>query len=334
MAARRQVTFAIMTAASSASELSRLGKLAEYQILDTSPEREFDEITEIAAKLIGVPILLVSLIDKDRQWFKARYGLGATETPREHAFCAHAIKADDVYVVNDATQNPLFAENPLVTGAPDIRFYAGAPRITPDKFRLGTLCVIDTKPREISADAQKILELLARAVVNALESRRQVMRAQHQVRMMTRLAEATVAVSQGASLDELSTLLTTQARSLVVADVAYLSLAQNGAAPRITATARDGTPAQAAVAWEGRGLALMRRDSLAPATLEDISGQSAGDDLKGAWIGFTMGLDAAAPLGHLQIWRKATSSFTDLEAAMLTDLARVASAAVARLTAH
>src|SRR5262245_24834260 len=114
-----------------AAELSRLGKLAEYQVLDTAPEKEFDDITQVAAQLLGTPISLVSLVDRDRQWFKARYGLSATETPREHAFCAHAIKNDDVYVVGDATQNPLFADNPLVTGAPDIRFYAGAPLITP-----------------------------------------------------------------------------------------------------------------------------------------------------------------------------------------------------------
>ena len=108
-----------------------------------------------------MPISLVSLIDRDRQWFKARYGISATETPREWAFCAHAIKSDDVYMVNNATQNPLFAENPLVTVAPDTRFYAGAPLITPDNFRLGTLCVIDTKPHDaLSEDAEKVLTLL------------------------------------------------------------------------------------------------------------------------------------------------------------------------------
>lgn len=122
-----------------AAELSRLGKLAEYQILDSAPEKEFDEIVQVAAALLNTPISLVSLIDRDRQWFKARYGLGASETPREQAFCAHAIKSDDVYVVGDATKNPLFSQNPLVTGAPDIRFYAGAPLITSDNFRLGTL---------------------------------------------------------------------------------------------------------------------------------------------------------------------------------------------------
>lgn len=323
-----------MTAAPPFSEISRLGKLAEYQILDSPPEREFDEITQIAAKLINVPISLVSLVDRDRQWFKARYGLGATETPREHAFCAHAIQDDAVYVVNDATQHPLFANNPLVTGAPDIRFYAGAPLITPDRFRLGTLCVIDTKPRELAPEAEQVLRLLARMVVSALESRRQVMRAQHQARMMTRLAEATVAVSQAASLDELGRLLADAARGLVVGDAAYLSIAQSSGAPRLAAATRDGGPAPPHIAWEARGDSLRARKSVAAATSEDITSASAGDNLKGAWVGFVIGMDAARALGHLQIWRKATGSFTDLEAAMLTDLARVASASAARLTMH
>ncbi len=313
---------------SSASELSRLGKLAEYQILDTPSERAFDEITEIAAKLLGVPISLVSLIDKDRQWFKARYGLGATETPREHAFCAHAIKADDVYVVSDATQNPLFAENPLVTGAPDIRFYAGAPLITPDKYRLGTLCVIDTKPRELSVSDERTLELLARMVVNALESRRQLTRAQHQVRMMTRLAEATVAVSQAQTLGDLGRALAEGARALVVADATYLHIALPGGQPFVAMASRAPDKAPASIDWEARGKALQALGSFEAAQSKDIPG---APEIKGAWMGFVMGLDAERPLGDFQIWRQTTSSFVDFEVAMLTGLARVGAAAVARL---
>ncbi len=207
---------ASFASSASASETARLGKLAEYQILDTAPEKEFDEIVQVAAKLLGTPISVVSLIDRDRQWFKARYGLNAPQTQREHAFCDHAIKSDDTYVVADATKNPLFRDNPLVTGAPDIRFYAGAPLITPDKFRLGTLCVIDTVPRErLSEDHQTILELLARMVVNALESRRLTMRANHQARMMTRLAEATVEISQNLTAAEIARTVTDAARGLV-----------------------------------------------------------------------------------------------------------------------
>lgn len=162
-----------------AAELSRLGKLAEYQVLDTPPEKEFDEIVQVAASLLGTPMSTVSLIDRGRRWFKARYGVDVAETPREHAFCAHAIQGDNVYVINDATKNPLFAENPFVTGAPDIRFYPGVPLITSDNFRLGTLCVIDTAPRDggLRSDQEKTLTLLARIVLNTMESQRQTLRA-------------------------------------------------------------------------------------------------------------------------------------------------------------
>jgi GAF domain-containing protein len=316
----------------SASEINRLGKLADYQILDTPPEREFDEITQIAAKLIGTPISLVSLIDRDRQWFKARYGLNASETPVEHAFCAHAIKGDTVYVVTDATQNPLFAENPLVTGAPDIRFYAGAPLITSDKFHLGTLCVIDTKPREmLSTDAEKILELLARMVVNALESRRATMRAQHQVRMMTRLAESTVAASQTRSLAELARVLTDSARGLVVGEAACFQALRGDGEPVVATRSGLGTAAPPQVDWRARGESLVARKLLSPATSKDLS---ALDGVKGSWIGFLIGMDGNAPVGHLQVWRQHTTTYTELEAAMLTDLARVASGAAERLSGH
>ncbi len=320
---------------SSASETARLGKLVEYLILDTPPEREFDEIVEVAAKLLGAPISLVSLIDRDRQWFKARYGLDATETPREQAFCDHAIKADDVYVVGDATKNPLFAENPLVTGSPNIRFYAGAPLITPDKFRLGTLCVIDTKPRErLSEEHETILTLLARMVVNALESRRLTMRAHHQARMMTKLAETTVAVSQAMSLAEVARTLTEAARSLVVADVAYLHVIAGGASVAFDHFAtRSGEKNQPPpVPWQAYGDALIARKGLAAATLKDLPGAvKTAHPVKGSWIGFLIGLDAEEPLGHFQLWRQYTTSFTDFETAMVTDVVRVASAAAERL---
>ena len=324
----------MQVSASSAAETSRLGKLAEYQILDTPPERVFDEITQVAAKLIGVPISLVSLIDRDRQWFKARYGLNAIETPREHAFCAHAIKSDDVYVVPDATQNPLFAENPLVTGLPDIRFYAGAPLITSDNFRLGTLCVIDTKPHDgLSEDAEKVLTLLARMVVNALEARRHTMRAQHQIRMMTRLTEATVAVAQAKSIDVLGRVLTENARSLVVPDAASLHITRADDTPFKAIATRSGAAADA-VAWQARGDILKTRGSLVAATLKDIPAAKAGDDIKGSWMGVLIGLDADRPVGHFQVWRQSTTSFTELETAMLTDLSRVASAVAERLASH
>lgn len=305
----------------SSSEVGRLAKLAEYQILDTAPEQEFDEITEIAAKLIGTPISLVSLIDKDRQWFKARYGLGVTETPRGHAFCAHAIKADDVYVVGDATQDP------LVTGNPNIRFYAGAPLITPDKFRLGTLCVIDTAPRDgLAEDARRILTLLAKMVVNQMESRRNTVRATHQARMMRQLADHTVTLAQAKDMVQLARLLTESARKMVVADAATLHVGEH-----ITTATREGVSSAPppGLPWSEPAAALRARKVLKPATLKDLPAPEIV--IKGAWMGFLLGLDAQNPLGDFQVWRELTTSFTDLEVAMLTDLVRVAGAVAERL---
>lgn len=310
-----------------AAELSRLGKLAEYQVLDTSPEKEFDEIVQVAAELLGTPISLVSLVDRDRQWFKARYGLSATETPREHAFCAHAIQGDNVYVVRDATKNPLFAENPLVTGAPDIRFYAGAPLITSDNYRLGTLCVIDTAPREggLSPDQEKILTLLARMVVNAMESRRQTLRAQHQSRMLTKVAEAMVAISQARTMAEVAKPLTEAARGLVVAEAAHFESFDPPAAFFAT---RGGVELPSGIPWSRRAAALRERASFAPVTGKDL-----GYTDTGAWFGVLIGLQTGMPRAALQLWRPATRSFTEIETAMLADLARVASGAVERLKA-
>lgn len=316
----------------SPAELSRLGKLAEYQILDTPPEKEFDEIVQVAAALLGTPMSTVSLIDRERQWFKARYGVTGTETPREYAFCDHAIKGDGVYVVTDATKNPLFSDNPLVTGAPDIRFYAGAPLITSDNFKLGTLCVIDTAPRDhgLSADHQRILELLARMVVNALESRRATMRAQHQGRMMTRMAEGMVGLSQAATVADVGRILTDTARGLVVADAAYFEVIGDDQKPTV-ATRTGSSEAPAGVPWKDRGAALMVRKSFAPATPKDVGG-AGGDGAKGAWIGMLIGLTIGAPKAHFQLWRQYTTSFTEYESAMLADLARVASGAVEHLS--
>ncbi|MBY0509312.1 MAG: GAF domain-containing protein [Rhodospirillaceae bacterium] len=316
------------SASDSASEAARLAKLLDYQILDTAPEQEFDEVTEIAAKLLGTPISLVSLIDKDRQWFKARYGLGAAETPRDQAFCDHAIKADDLYIVNNAAEDPLFAANPLVTGHPNIRFYAGAPLITPDKFRLGTLCVIDTAPREgLAEEAQRILTLLAKMVVNQMESRRNTVRAKHQARMMSQLAEHTVALAQAKDMAQLAALLTDSARRMVVADAAVLR-----AGEQVTAATREGMSGEPppALPWRERSAALRARKTLKPATLKDLPAPE-NAVIKGAWMGFLLGLDAQNPRGDFQMWRQFTTSFTDMETAMLTDLVRVAGAVAERL---
>lgn len=155
------------------NEQRRLAALDAYRILDTLPESGYDDIARIAAYIYGTPVALVSLVDSDRQWFKARIGIEASETPRAHAFCAHAILGpDQVMVVPDAQADPRFSSNPLVTGEPHIRFYAGAPLVTPSGEAVGTLCVVDRQPRQPDPAQIEVLDALARQVVVQLELRR------------------------------------------------------------------------------------------------------------------------------------------------------------------
>ena len=154
-------------------EPERLRALERLDVLESAPEREFDALVATAALVCDVPISLVSLIDHDRQWFKANVGLpGVTETPRDVAFCAHAILDDGIFEVPDALADPRFADNPLVVTAPDIRFYAGATLRLSDGAHVGTLCVIDRVPRRLSEKQREALRLLSIAAVQALESRR------------------------------------------------------------------------------------------------------------------------------------------------------------------
>ncbi|QLC24949.1 PAS domain S-box protein [Parasphingopyxis algicola] len=153
-------------------EAERLAALRRYAILDTAPEENFDRIARLAARQFGVPIALVSLIDEDRQWFKASCGLDVREMGRDVAFCAHAILGDDVFVVPDATKDPRFSDNPLVTEDPEIRFYAGAPLTDRRGHKLGTLCLIDTEPRPgLSSEDQALLRDLAAVVTDQIEMR-------------------------------------------------------------------------------------------------------------------------------------------------------------------
>ena len=154
------------------TESARVRALRAYKILDTPPEQTYDDITALAAFICDMPIALISLVDSERQWFKSKVGLSASETSREVSFCAHAILDTDIMVINDARADERFARNPLVTCAPDIRFYAGVPLIASDGYSLGTLCVIDQQPRDLSAVQQEQLKALARQVVVQLEHRR------------------------------------------------------------------------------------------------------------------------------------------------------------------
>jgi signal transduction histidine kinase len=168
------------------NETERLRALREYNILDTLPEQEYQDIVQLAALICGTPIALVSLVDADRQWFKAKVGIDASQTPREAAFCAHALlQPDELLLVPDARRDPRFADNPLVTDAPNIHFYAGAPLKTSEGHVLGTLCVVDTKPRELTPVQQEALFALSRQVISQLDIRvklNELEQAQNQLR--------------------------------------------------------------------------------------------------------------------------------------------------------
>src|SRR6266550_4676796 len=161
-----------MTAPIPKNEKQRLKVLWQYSVLDTMPEEIFDDLTELAARICEAPVAMITLVDEDRQWFKAKVGVSINETSRDISFCAHAITQPGLFIVPDATRDERFAQNPLVKSDPKVRFYAGAPLVSPDGYALGTLCVIDKVPRELPPEQKQALRILVRRVVTHLELRR------------------------------------------------------------------------------------------------------------------------------------------------------------------
>jgi C4-dicarboxylate-specific signal transduction histidine kinase len=153
------------------NECERLKDLFEYEVLDTSPEGDFDELTSLVAHICEAPIALISLIDESRQWFKSRVGLEALQTSRDISFCGHAIHGKDIFEVTNTLVDERFKDNPLVVGAPHIRFYAGMPLVTPRGNAIGTLCVIDKIPRRLTDNQKKALRTLSRQIIDLFELR-------------------------------------------------------------------------------------------------------------------------------------------------------------------
>lgn len=151
------------------AEMERLEVLQKYEILDTPPDSSFDSITKLTAQLLKVPISVISLVDSDRIWFKSKYGLELPEIFRDNGFCATAIEGEDIYIIEDARLDPRTKNNPLVTAEPGLQFYAAVPLKTKEGYNLGTLCVMDKKPRRLSSENEEVLKSFAELVMNQVE---------------------------------------------------------------------------------------------------------------------------------------------------------------------
>ena len=182
-----------------ANESERLETLRDYEVLDSEAEQEFDELTFLASHICGTPVAIVSLVDEDRQWFKSKVGLDAEQTSRDVSFCGHAILEEGVFVVPDARSDERFAANPLVTGDPRIGFYAGTPLVAPNGHAIGTLCVLDHCPRELSATQLDALKMLGRLVISQLELRKKLAEMRRLTGELNEARESAVRESQAKS---------------------------------------------------------------------------------------------------------------------------------------
>lgn len=281
-------------------QAERLAALRRYDILDTPREEDFDEIVALASRICETPIALVSLVDEDRQWFKAETGLGVDETPLDQSMCAHAILKEDVMVVPDTTEDPRTRDNPLVTADRSMRFYAGAPLRTKDGQAIGTLCVLDDKPRELEPEQAQALEVLAKQVMAQLDLRR-ALKAEHEAR---RVAEET-AERLATSLEEQKILareVDHRVKNLFALVPALIALSARGTddatrladsiSARIGALARAHTLTLNAFS-EDRGIAL---DALVHAVLEPYATRASAFLLDGPALRISGGAGSAMSL--------------------------------------
>lgn len=214
-------------------EQQRQALLLELDVLDTLPETAYDDLVRIAAAICGTPIALISLLDPERQWFKARVGLEVPETPRSIAFCEHAVNApEDLMVVRDTLSDSRFAGNPLVLGEPGIRFYAGAPLMFEEGTAIGTLCVIDRVPRDLSDEQRAALTALSRQVVVLLQLRRRNAELDatrtRLLHTQQELERACALLAQDAATDALTGLVNRRALDATLADYARGEFGRDG----------------------------------------------------------------------------------------------------------
>ncbi|MEQ1723813.1 MAG: GAF domain-containing protein [Pseudobdellovibrio sp.] len=226
------------------NEKQRLESLQALNILDSLPESDFDQITQLASEICGTPIALISLVDRDRQWFKSKVGLNADQTPRDLAFCAHAILQDDVFVVENSSNDERFFDNPLATGGPNVQFYAGAPLLSPDGLPIGTVCVIDTKPRSLSTTQATSLKSLSNQVTRLLKLRTKIKKLEESELQLRIRNIAIETISEGVLiLDAQGNLIDVNSSALRILNLTRENIFETIAKrPNWSAICEDGTP--------------------------------------------------------------------------------------------